>query len=422
LERRYNLLIKNIRQLVTAKPDLFDAADEDSGPLGLIEDACVAVSGDSITWVGRQSNFDTASSDGADVIDAHRGVVLPGLIDAHTHAVFAGTREREYEMRIRGATYMEIAARGGGINSTVREVRKASTDTLAASGISRLAAMLRRGTTTAEVKSGYGLSLEHEIKMLKAIERVREESDVDVIPTFLGAHEFPPEFKGAKDRYVDLVCEEMIPAVAEQGLADFCDVFCEKGVFTAGQALRILGKGKEHGLKPKVHADEFADSGGAGVAAEIGAVSAGHLGYASREGLEAMKRAGTVAVLLPGISVGLGTTHFADARSMLEMGLDVGVATDFNPGSSMVDSLLLVSSLACSFMRMTPAEVILGLTVNAAKAVARQDRIGSIEPGKQADLVIFDIPDYRYIPYHFGGDIVRTVIKKGGVVVKREDA
>jgi imidazolonepropionase len=316
---------------------------------------------------------------------------------------------------------MEIAAQGGGINSTVREVRKASLEQLTTLGRSRLRAMLRKGTTMVEVKSGYGLNLESEVKMLRTIGRLQDESDVDVIPTFLGAHEFPPEFRDDRKRYVDIVCQEMIPAVAEQGLAEFCDVFCEAGVFTGDQSRRVLETGIEHGLKPKIHADEFADSGGAAVAAEVKAVSAGHLGYASGDGLEAMREAGTVAVLLPGVSVGLGRPSFTDARAMLDLGLDVAVATDFNPGSSMVDSLLLVSTLACSFLRMTPAEVILGLTIRAAKAVAREDVVGSIKVGKQADLVVFDVPDYRYIPYHFGGDIVRTVLKRGRVVIDRQE-
>jgi imidazolonepropionase len=411
------MVIRNIHQLVTCQPDLFDASDEAGESIGLIEDACVAVSQGRVAWVGRQKDFDTASFAGADLLDAAGAVVLPGLIDAHTHTVFAGTREREYEMRVGGASYMEIAARGGGINATVREVRRASEEDLTSLGRSRLEAMLRKGTTTAEVKSGYCLDLDGELKMLRAIRRLQEESDVDVIATFLGAHEFPPEFRNDRERYVDIVCEEMIPAVAEQGLAEFCDVFCEKGVFTADQSTRILEKGIEQGLKPKIHADEFADSGGARVAAGVAAVSAGHLGFAGTDGLEAMRDAGTVAVLLPGVSIGLGKPSFADARAMLGLGLDVAVATDFNPGSSMVDSLLLVATLACSFMRMTPAEVILGLTIKAAKAVAREDLIGSIRIGKQADMVVFDVPDYRYIPYHFGGDIVHTVIKKGRVVI-----
>lgn len=411
-----SLVINDIHQLVTSEPDLFDASDPAGKSIGLIENACVVVSRGTIEWVGRQSDFDDNSFPGVKRVDASGQVVLPGLIDAHTHTVFAGTREREYEMRMAGATYMEIARQGGGINATVKEVRRASVDDLVRTGLKRLDTMMRRGTTTVEIKSGYGLSLEHEIKMLEAIGRLDQEVPTDVIPTFLGAHEFPPEYRDDRDRYVDVVCEEMIPEVARRRLAEFCDVFCEKGVFTADQSRRILLRARDFGLKPKIHADEFADSGGASVAAEVSAVSAGHLGFASRSGLEAMHEAGTVAVLLPGVSVGLGKLEFTDARSILDIGLDVALATDFNPGSSMVDSLLLISSLACSFMRMTPAEVLLGMTIKAARALLRDDRIGSIRAGKQADLVLLSAPDFRYVPYHFGGDMVRAVVKKGYVV------
>jgi imidazolonepropionase len=412
-----NLLIKNAAQLVTCEPHLFDASDDEARSIGLIEDGSVLVSNGVIQWVGRTSDIGDRCSRVSEVIDAAGMVVLPGLVDSHTHAVFAGTREREYELRIRGTAYMEIARRGGGINSTVEQVRKASLDDLVSTGLARLRSMLRKGTTTVEVKSGYGLDTDSELKMLRAMRRLDDEARVDIVPTFLGAHEIPPEFRDNRDRYVDIVTDEMIPAVSEQGLAEFCDVFCEKGVFTAEEARRILLRGKEYGLKPKIHADEFADSGGALVAGEVGAVSAGHLAFASLEGLEAMKEAGTVAVLLPGVSVGLGKCEFADARKMLDLGLEVAIATDFNPGSSMVDSLLIVSSLACSFMKMTPAEAILGMTMHASRAVGRTKDIGSLAEAKKADIVLFDAPDFRYIPYHLGGDMVSLVIKDGDVVV-----
>jgi imidazolonepropionase len=377
----------------------------------------VVVSADKIQWVGRQEDLKHAGLTVSESLDATGKVVLPGLIDAHTHTVFAGTREKEYELRMMGVSYMEIAAQGGGINATVSEVRKASLDELVRTGRQRLASMLRRGTTTVEIKSGYGLNTLNELKMLDAISRLNSEVESDIVPTFLGAHEIPPEFRDHRERYIDLVVDEMIPAVAEKGLAEFCDVFCEQGVFSAEEARRVLLRGRDYGLKPKIHADEFADSGAASVAGEVGAVSAGHLGLASQEGLESMLRAGTVAVLLPGVAIGLGEPRFADARKMLEMGLDVAVATDFNPGSSMLDSLLIAGTLACSFMRMTASEVILAMTLNAAKAVDRSSSLGSIIPGKQADLVVFEAPDFRYIPYHFGGDIVHTVVKRGTVVV-----
>ncbi len=411
-----DLLIKNAGQIVTCDPLLFDSSDEGDKSVGVINDGSVLVSDGRIRAIGDVGDLPLSGSGALEVLDASGMVVLPGLVDCHTHTVFAGTREREFELRIGGASYMEIAEKGGGINSTVAEVRRASEEDLVRTALPRLRSMLRSGTTTVEVKSGYGLDLGNEVKMLRAIARAGEAQPVDVVPTFLGAHEFPLEYRGARDRYVDLVLDEMIPAVCEEGLAEFCDVFCEQGVYTAKQARLILERGKTYGLKPMIHADEFAESGAAEVAAEVGAVCAGHLGFASVEGLNAMKRAGTVAVLLPGVGFGLAKPRFADARRILDLGLDVALATDFNPGSSMVNSLLIISSLACSFMKMTPSEVILGITRNAAKALGREASIGSLSPGKNADLVLFRAPDFRYIPYHLGGDIVETVIK-GGVVV-----
>jgi len=414
------ILIRNIDQLITCEPELYGSSDPDAPALGIIADASVLITGGEITWAGPSADLDPARADGAAgahrTLDASGMVALPGLVDCHTHAVFYGTREREYEMRMRGVPYMEIARRGGGIVSTVSSLRSASLDELVEASLPRLSDMLGQGTTTVEIKSGYGLDLENEIKQLEAIRRVGEATPLDVVPTFLGAHEFPPEFTGDRRGYVDLVINEMLPAVSERCLAEFCDVFCEEGVFTAAESREILLAARGHGLKPKIHADEFVDSGGALVAGEVGAVSAEHLYAASREGLEAMREAGTVAVLLPGVSIGLGKCEFADARSMIDMGLDVAVGTDFNPGSSMTNSLPLMSSLACSYMRLTPEEAILGLTLRAARAICRESSVGSIRPGKQGDVVLLDIPDFRYIPYHFGGSLVNKVIKKGAVV------
>lgn len=424
------VIIADISQLVTCEPELYGSSDTEAPALGVLRDASVVISGGEIEWVGPAADVDAArpvsahprdgSGPGCRRIDASGLVGLPGLVDCHTHAVFCGTREREYELRMRGVPYMEIARRGGGILSTVRSVRSASLDELVEASLPRLRSMLACGTTTVEIKSGYGLDTENELKHLEAVRRVAEEIPLDVVPTFLGAHEFPPEFRHDRRGYIDLIIEEMLPAVSERGLAEFCDVFCEEGVFTAGESREILTAAAAHGLRPKIHADEFVDSGGALVAGEVGAVSAEHLYAASRQGLDAMRRGGTVAVVLPGVSIGLGKAEFADARGMVDMGLQVAVGTDFNPGSSMTGSLLLMSSLACSFMRLTPEEAVLGLTLNAAKAVGREDRLGSIRPGKQGDIVLFDIPDFRYVPYHFGGNIVRSVVKKGIVVWEGE--
>jgi imidazolonepropionase len=410
------IVIENISQLITCEPDVYGSEDGEAPALGVVKDASIVISGGEIEWIGHSGD---AGAEGRERIDGSGLVGLPGLVDCHTHAVFFGTREREYELRMKGIPYMEIARRGGGIASTVSSVRSASLEELVDVSRPRLRSMLARGTTTVEIKSGYGLDVENEIKQLKAIEILGRETPLDVIPTFLGAHEFPPEFKDDRRGYIDLVIGEMLPAVGDAGLAEFCDVFCERGVFTADESFEILSAGKQHGLRPKVHADEFADSGGAMVAGRVGAVSAEHLYAASRDGLLAMKEAGTVAVLLPGVSIGLGKPDFADARGMVDLGLDVALATDFNPGSSMTDSLPIVTSLACSYMKLTPEESILGVTLNAARAVGRGDVLGSIRPGKQGDVVLFDIPDFRYIPYHFGGDMVHTVVKKGRVVYKR---
>lgn len=417
------VLIRNIKQLVTCEPEVYGSSDPDAPALGIIAGASLLISGGVVKWAGRDAEFDaledTATAAVTRVIDASGLVATPGLVDCHTHTVFCGTREREYEMRMKGVPYMEIARRGGGILSTVSSVRSATEDELVSAALPRLDSMLAAGTTTVEIKSGYGLDVESELKQLEAIRRVGEATPLDVVSTFLGAHEFPPEFKSDRRGYVDLVVREMLPAVAERRLAEFCDVFCEEGVFTADEAREILMAAKGHGLKPKIHADEFVNSGGARVAGEVGAVSAEHLCAAPREGLEAMKEAGTVAVLLPGVSLGLGKCEFADARGMVDMGLDVAIGTDFNPGSSMTNSLPLMSSLACSYMKMSPEEALLGMTLNAARAVGRQKSMGSLGPGKQGDLVLFDIPDFRYIPYHFGGDIVRSVVKRGSVVWER---
>jgi imidazolonepropionase len=415
-----DLSIEHLRQLVTCEPSLAQSNDPVAEPVGLIDDGCIAVSAGRVIWAGSQRGFATSGLIPSRVIDGSRFVAVPGLIDCHTHAVFAGSREREYEMRLAGKTYMEIAAAGGGIRSTVRAVRGSSEDQLAAAGLARVRSMLAWGATTIEIKSGYGLSLEAELKMLRAIRRVGEEAEADVVPTFLGAHDTAEEYLDRRGDYVDLVVEEMIPAVAEEKLAEFCDVFCERGVFSADESRRVLLAAAAHGLRPTVHADEFAPSEGAEVAAEVGAISAGHLLHASDGGLEAMRAAGTVAVLLPGVALGLGKPEFAPARKMLAMGLDVALATDFNPGSSMVHALPVVASLASSFMRLSPAEALLAMTRGAAKALGRERTIGTLARGKQADIALFDVPDFRYIVYRMAGAAPSMVLKAGRVAYERK--
>jgi imidazolonepropionase len=414
----YDLVIENISQLVTCDPAQRDGGGEDPR-LGLVVGGAVAVSGSEIAYAGKQAGLAAATSAGR-VLDGRGLVVLPGFVDCHTHAVFLGRREREYEMRIRGKSYMDIAAAGGGIKQTVKAVRKASEEELIGVGLAHAASMLAWGTTTIEIKSGYGLDLASEMKMLRAIRRIGERARVEVVPTFLGAHEIPEEFAGRRDQYIDLVCGEMIPAVGEARLAEFCDVFCENGVFTPEESRRILTKAKAHGMMPMIHADEFTDSGAAEIAAEVGAVSASHLSHADPAGLEAMRKAGTVATLLPGVGLGLAGGELAEARKIIDIGLDVALATDFNPGSSMVRSLPVITSLACSMMKMTPAEAIIAITLGGAKALAREKVIGSIARGRRADLALFSIPDYRYIPYDVAGSLPVMVVAGGRIALERD--
>ncbi|HEU4874366.1 MAG TPA: imidazolonepropionase [Pyrinomonadaceae bacterium] len=336
------------------------------------------------------------------VVDAGGRVVLPGFVDAHTHPVFAGTRVDEFEERSRGATYQEIAARGGGIQSTVNRTRASSLDELIATGRHYAEWFLRGGTTTVEAKSGYGLSLEDEIKILRAIRQLDRESPLRYVPTFLGAHSIPPEYKSRRDEYVSLIVEEMLPRVAQEKLAEYCDVFCEEKVFTTDESWKILSAARCHGLGLRMHADQLSLSGGAKLAAELGTVTADHLEHTDEEGIAALKGAGVQPVLLPGSVYALGSSRYPAAREMIDAGLAVVLATDFNPGSSPTPSMAMILSLAATHMKMTPAEAITAVTINAAYSLNRGDQIGSLEPGKIADFVIHDAADYRELAYFFG--------------------
>jgi len=370
-------------------------------------------------------------------IDAAGGLVTPGLIDAHTHLVFAGTRELEWQMRAHGAGYLEVLAAGGGILSTVAATRAASDDELLAGARRRLAQMLACGTTTAEAKSGYGLDVATELRLLDAIGRLGAEGPVALVPTFLGAHAVPAECRvgaggvarpGGTEEYVESVIGEQLPAVARQGIARFCDVFCEKGVFSADQSRRILRAAAELGLAARLHADELAPSGGAELAAELasglGCASADHLAVPSEWGVAALARASAgghpvVATLLPATSWFLGKHHFAPARRFIDAGIPVALATDLNPGTSPTVSLPLVMSIACVEMGLSPAEALVAVTINAAHSVGMGSEIGSIEPGRQADLVIWDVPTVEQLPYWLGARLARTVVKRGRVVFER---
>lgn len=416
---RVDVLIENANELATlkggSKKPLVGKQMEE---LGIIKDGAVAVKDGKISAVGKTSDIEKRFR-AEETVDAKGKLVFPGFVDPHTHLVFAGSREDEFEMRLKGASYMEILRKGGGILKTVRATRQASERELVDKGMKTLDTMLAHGTTTVEAKSGYGLNLEDEMKCLRVIRKLNEKHPVDVIPTFLGAHAAPAEYKGNTDGYVDTIMDKMIPKVAKQRLAEFCDVFCEKDVFNVEQSRQILVKAKEFGLKSKVHADEMTPFGGAELAAEVEAVSAEHLLFASEKGLGMMAEKGVMAVLLPAAAFCLMTAKYADARKMISLGLPVALGTDFNP-SCWVENQQLVISLACRQMRMTPAEASVAVTINAAHAIKRAHEVGSLEVGKKADIVILSVPNYRFLGYRFGVNLVEKVVKEGRLVVDCE--
>ncbi len=376
-----------------------------------IPSSAVLIDKDRIAWFGPETALNAPTA--CESIDARGGCVLPGLIDCHTHTVFYGTREHEFVQRIEGAGYADIARAGGGIRVTVEAVRRTSVDELVESALPRLARMLRNGVTTVEIKSGYGLTIEDEIKMLEAVRRLRLVQPVELVPTYLAAHTTPREFSARSDDYLNLLFgDEVLSRIRDGRLAEFCDVFCETGAFTVEQSRRILSTAKRYGLRPKLHADQITQIGASALAGEVGAISADHLEKINDAGIAAMKRAGTVAVLLPGCSWFLGVEQ-APARRLIEVDLPVAVATDYNPGSSMVESLPLVLSIACTQMRMTPIEAVVGATANAAAAVGRKDRLGAIQVGMQADLLVLDVPTVERWLYEPGRNCVRSVIKGG---------
>jgi imidazolonepropionase len=354
----------------------------------------------------------------AERLDGRGGTLIPGFVDPHTHLPWAGTREEEFVARLAGTTYQEIAAAGGGILSTVRATREASEEILVSNVLRRMDQMLAWGTTTAEAKSGYGLSRADELKQLRAIRRASAEHPVDLVPTLLAAHEVPPEYRQDRGRYVDLICEEIIPATAEEGLARFCDVFCERGVFSAEESRRVLEAGARHGLAPRLHADEFADSGGAELAASLGALSADHLMAVSDAGVLALAGSGVTAVLLPGTSFFLMKEKYAPARRLVEAGVPVALATDCNPGSSHTESMPMVVVLAVLKLGLTIEESLTAATLNSACSLGLGGEAGSIEPGKRADLVLLDAPNLLHLVYHYGINPVAAVVK-GGRVVRR---
>lgn len=388
------------------------AARPGADPAGVMADVAVAVEGARIAAVGSEQDLTSRFPDAARV-ECDGGLLTPGLVDSHTHAVFGRWRADEYVLRSSGVPYMEIARLGGGINASVRDLRERSEDELVELALPRLAEMLRNGTTTAEVKSGYGLSTEDELKMLRAVRRLDALQPIALVPTFMGAHEVPPEYRDRRGSFVDLVVEEMIPAVAAEGLARFCDVFMEPGVFDREQTERILTAGAEHGMIPKLHADELEGSGGAELAALLGAASADHLGDVSEAGIAALAASDTVATLLPATLFFLGRTRYAPARALLDAGATVALATDFNPGSSPTSSLPFVLTAACSQMKMSPAEALRAATAGGATALRLPTGHGTIAPGAPADLALWRAGSTAELPYRLGSRLLAGAWKAG---------
>lgn len=382
--------------------------------LHIIEDGAVIISDGIISEVGKTEDLLPKAGD-ARIIDCSGKAVLPGFVDSHTHFIFDGYRANEFSWRLAGTSYMEIMERGGGINATTEPTRAASLQSLIESGGKRLDSMLSFGVTTVEGKSGYGLDKETEIKQLMAMEELNRKHPLDIVSTFMGAHSVPREYKGRTEDYVDFVIDRVLPAVAKENLAEFCDVFCEKNVFDIDQSGRILKAGQKLGIMAKLHADEIVPLGGAELAAEIGAVSADHLLQASDEGIKMLAEKGVIATLLPATAFSL-KEPYAKARKMIDSGCALALATDFNPGSCFTNSIPLIFALSTIYMEMTIEEAVTAMTINGAAALKREDRVGSLDPGKKADIIILEYPDYRFLNYHFGVNIVETVIKAGEIV------
>ena len=411
------LAIINCSQLVTLAGPRRPRVGAELRQLSIIEDGGLFIRGDQIEIADRRREVERLITGGGEVIDAGRRIVMPGFVDAHTHPVFAGLRANEFEQRASGATYREIAARGGGIRSTVRATRNSSLSDLIKTSKRYTEWFLRCGTTTVEAKSGYGLTVEDELKILRAIKQLRTETPLNYVPTFLGAHDIPSEYRSRRATYVNLVINEMLPRVVEEKLAEYCDVFCEAGVFTADETRQILSAAHSQGLGLRLHADQLSLSGGAKLAAELNAATADHLEHTDPSGIAALKAAKVQPVLLPGSVYALGSHRYPAAREMIEAGLGLVLATDFNPGSSPTPSMPTILSLACTQMKMTPAEAITAATINPAYSLGRGDEIGSLEKGKRADFVIHDCEDYRELAYFFGIEHPWRVYASGELAV-----
>lgn len=411
-----DLILKNIGKLVTMQGSSSFRVKEEMNKINIIENAYIAVKNGKILAIGVGDEFGNLCGDDTKIHDAEGLLVTPGLIDSHTHLIHGGSRENEFSMKLNGVPYIEILNNGGGILSTVKATKEASEEELYKKAKKSLDRMLEFGVTTVEEKSGYGLELNTEIKQLEVARALDKNHPVDLVHTFLGAHAVPEEYKENHKAYIDILVDVMMPKIKDMGLAEFCDVFCEEGVFTIEESEYILQKAKEMGYKLKIHADEIESLGGAELAAKLGCVSADHLMAASDEGIKMMAENNVVANILPATSFNLNK-NYADCRKMIDMGAIVSLSSDYNPGSCPSENLQLVMQLGCLHLKMTPNEVLTAVTINAAYAIDRADKIGSIEVGKNADFVVFDARNVEYLMYHFGINHTKKVYKNGNLVV-----
>jgi imidazolonepropionase len=418
-----NLLISGAAQLVTLRGSVPRRGDSLS-KLGIVEDGAVLVRGGKIAAVGTRAQVESRKdAKTAEKVDVGRRVVLPGFVDSHTHLIHAASRAEEYELKIQGASYEEIARRGGGILNSVKKLRATSAGALKARARAALEEFASYGTTTVEAKSGYGLDVGSELKILLLHKELNIEQPLEIVSTFLGAHVVPAEFRGkpnGAERYIALLLEQMLPEVVNEGLAEFCDVFCDRGAFSLGQTKRILSEAQNHGLAPRLHAEQLSRTGATQLAVELGAASCDHLEHVNSADICALAKSHTVATLLPGCDFHLGWKNYAPARELIEAGAVVALATDYNPGTSPTVSMPMILSLACNQLRMTPSEAIAAATINGAVALGRQKELGSLEVGKQADLAVFEVEDYREIPYYFGMQRCWMTMKNGKIVYMQD--
>ena len=414
---KIDLIIHNARQIATEGGSPGPRKGDQMQDVGIIHNAALAIHQGKVLACA-SNNTILQNYHATELIDAEGALITPGFVDPHTHPVFVHTREDEFAMRIAGATYVEIAQAGGGIRSTISSTRDADHELLFTLAKQRIRRMIQQGTTTLEAKSGYGLDTASELKQLQVIKALAEDLPIDIVPTFMGAHEYPAEYKNDHEAYLKILTQEMIPAVQKQGIARFCDIFTEAHVYDISESRRVLSCAREHGMQLKMHADEIEPMGGAELAAEMGCISADHLGAATDAGILAMKEAGVIPVLLPATLFSLRSKTYARARFMIEKGLPVAIATDYNPGSCNCDSMPLTMSLACLQMGMSPEEALTAATINAAYSIGMGERKGSLEPGKDADLILWDIPSLNFIPYHLGSSHIQCVYAKGSLVYK----